>query len=133
MTYVGVEELLVGWLHSTLTARVVTDVPANLQDLLGDSGRMYRVVRVGGPSHIDNPRFDLPTVTLDSFGADRATATEAALDVDEALRVQLPGVTTGGATVSRVETVTGPHWAPWNDTAVRRFAATYRLHVKRRP
>lgn len=93
---------------------------------------LYRVVRVGGPSDANNPRFDLPTVTVDSFGVDRTEATNAAIDADEQLRTVLPGTTTGGATVTRVETVTGPHWAPWDDTAVRRFVATYRLHVKRR-
>lgn len=92
---------------------------------------LYRVVRVGGPSDANNPRFDLPTVTLDSFGADRSAATNAAIDADEALRLTLPGTTTGGATVTRVETVTGPHWSPWDDTNVRRMTSTYRLHVKR--
>lgn len=92
---------------------------------------LYRVLRVGGPSDQNNARFDLPTVALDSFGSDRAAATTAALDADDALRVTLPGVTTSSATVTRVETITGPHWTPWSDTTVRRMTSTYRLHVKR--
>lgn len=129
MTYAGVERLLIDWITTTTDVRAVTDTPANLAAAVP----LYRVTRVGGPSHVDNPRFDLPTVTVDSFAASRSAATDAALDLDEALRTQLPGTTTGGATVTRVETVTGPHWAPWDDTNLRRFAATYRLHVKRLP
>lgn len=129
MPYVGAEALLVAWIKATLDVRTVTDAPADLADVVP----LYRVQRIGGGSHDDNPRFDLPTVAIDSFGATRIDATNLAIELDDALRLQLPGSTTGGAVVTRVETVTGPHWAPWDDTSLRRFNSVYRLHVKRLP
>lgn len=124
--YQGIEALLIPWLSSTLGVRTLTDLPADLQAVLP----VVQVVRVGGPSNDDNPRFDMPTVSVDSYGADRDAATQLALDVDEALRVTLPGVTTGGATVSRVQTITGPSWRPYDDLLLRRMGASYRLYVK---
>lgn len=125
-TYQGIEGLLIPWLASTLGVRAVTDLPAGLLTVLP----IVQIVRVGGPSNDDNPRFDMPTVSVDCYGADRTAATALALNVDEALRVMLPGTFTGGATVHRVQTITGPSWRPYDDTALRRMGSSYRLYVK---
>jgi hypothetical protein len=87
------------------------------------------VVRVGGPSDDNDPTFYKPTVSVDCFAADRIGATQLAQQVDTALR-RLPGTTTGGATVTKVQTISGASWRPFDDTSIRRFGASYALHVK---
>jgi hypothetical protein len=126
MPYQGVEVLLIPWLAEQIGVRCLTDLPADLQQVLP----IVQVVRVGGPSHDDNPRFDMPTVSVDCFAEDRNSATGLALDVDEAIREVLPGQTTGGATVTRVQSITGPHWVPYDDTNLRHFNQSYRLFIK---
>lgn len=134
MPYAGVEATLIPWLADLLGVRVLTDLPADDPPGSFLAGLPYvQFVRVGGPSDDNNPRFDLPTVSVDCFGADRGAATGLALDVDEALRQTLPGQTTGGATVTRVQTITGPSWQPWDDTNVRRMHSSYRLYIKAKP
>lgn len=124
----NVEALLIPWLTSTLDVRFVTDVPA---DLTADGALpLGRLLRVGGPSDDDSPRFDLPTVSVDCFAATRAAAFDFAQDLDDAIRVTLPGLTLDGATVTRTQTVSGPSWRPYDNATVRRVGATYRLFVK---
>jgi hypothetical protein len=123
---VDVEALLTGWLSSRLSHRFVTDVPDNLQGALP----LGRVLKVGGPADDNDPRFDLPTVSVDCFAADRAAAITFAQAVDDAIRITLPGLTVNGSTVTRTATISGPAWRPWDDSTLRRFGATYRLYVK---
>jgi hypothetical protein len=67
---------------------------------------------------------------VDCFAVDRLAATVLAQQVDDALRKALPGVTTGGATVSKVATISGASWRPWDDLKVRRMGAAYVLYLK---
>jgi hypothetical protein len=126
VTFGGVEALLIGWLSGQLGVRCVTDLPAGLADAVP----VVQVVRIGGPSDDNDPNFHVPTVSIDCFAVDRASATVLAQQVDDALRKVLPGVTTGGATVTKVQTVSGASWRPWDDTTLRRFGASYALHIK---
>ena len=125
-TYQGVEALLVGWLPSQVTARALTDLPADLAEQVP----VVQVVRIGGPSDDNNPNFQAATVSVDCFAVDRISATLLAQQVDDALRKALPGTTTGGAVVTKVRTLTGPSWRPWNDVAVRRSGSTYQIWLK---
>lgn len=127
MTYSGVETLLRGFLLTQIAGtRIVTELPAKL----GTQLPVVQVVRIGGPSDDNDPNFHTPTVSVDCFAVDRASATALAQQVDDALRKVLPGVTTGGATVTKVQTISGASWRPWDDTKLRRFGASYALHVK---
>jgi len=123
---VDVEALLSPWLESALTARGVTDLPSNLADMLP----VVQVTRIGGADDDNVPSFDVATVDLDFFAADRVAASDLARRGHYAMRVTLPGRTVAGATVTMVQTITGPSWRPYDDTALRRFGSTYRLHVK---
>jgi hypothetical protein len=123
---VDVEQLLIPWLSSTLSARALTDVPADLLAALP----VIRVARIGGADDDNNPRFDAATVTVDWFGADRTAASDLAQAGHHALRVLLPRMTFNGVTVTFVQTISAPSWRPWDDTDVRRYGATYRLFIK---
>jgi hypothetical protein len=123
----GVEALLIGWLKTQLpSVRFLTDTPADLATAVP----VVQVVRVGGPSDDDDPSFQSPTVSVDCFAVDRVAATLLAQQVDDALRKALPGAITGGATVTKVQTISGAAWRPWDDLKVRRMGATYVLHLK---
>ena len=126
MTFGGVEALLIGWLPSQVTARALTDLPATLVDDVP----VVQVVRIGGPSDDDDPTLVAATVSVDCFASDRLAVTVLSQQVDDAFRKALPGTLTGGASVTKVRTLTGPSWRPWNDTAVRRFGATYQVWLK---
>lgn len=123
-----VEGLLIPWFTETLEVRALTDLPSDLADVLP----VVQIVRIGGPSNDDNPRFDMPTISVDSYAADRATAIALAETVDDALRIQLPGQTLSRSTITRVQTVTGPSWRPYDNTSLRRVGASYRLYIKSR-
>ena len=126
MAYGGVEALLIGWLSGQLGVRCLTDLPADLESVLP----VVQVVRIGGPSDDNDPDFHTPTVSVDSFAEDRSAATTLGQQVDDALRKVLPGQVTGGAVVTKVQTITGPSWRPFDDTTLRRFGASYALHLK---
>lgn len=126
MTFGGVEALLIGWLPSQVTARALTDLPATL----ADDVPVVQIVRIGGPSDDDDPTLVAATVSVDCFASDRLAVTVLSQQVDDAFRKALPGTLTGGASVTKVRTLTGPSWRPWADTAVRRFGATYQVWLK---
>lgn len=128
MGYAGVEALLIPWVAARLDARGVTDLPANLADVMP----LFQLVRVGGPSDDNNPRFDMPTITIDYFAADRAAAQALAESGDDLIRVTLPGQQINGSTFTRSQTITGPHWTPYDDTNLRRITSSYRLYIKSR-
>lgn len=129
MPNVDVEALLTGWLASTLSVRTVTDLPDNLADVLP----VVQVVRIGGADDDNLTRFDAATVDVDCYDVDRASASNLAGRARDALRITLPGLTVGAGTVTKVQTITAPSWRPYDNTALRRFGATYRLTVRSRP
>ena len=126
MSYGGVEALLIGYLRTALGVRCLTDLPADLQNVVP----VVQVVRIGGPSDDNDSRFEAATVSIDCFASDRASATALAMQVDDVMRHSLPGTLTGGAVVTKVRTLTGASWRPWDDQQVRRFGATYQTWVK---
>lgn len=126
MTFGGVEALLIGWLPGHVTARFLTDLPADLAAQVP----VVQVVRIGGPSDDDLPDYHFASVAVDCFAADRLSATTLAQQVDDALRKALPGTTAGGGTVTKVRTLTGASWRPYDDVNVRRFGGTYQVVVR---
>lgn len=127
MPYASVEKLLVGWLETQLPApvRVVTELPAGLAAKLP----VVQVVRFGGPDEL--PTIDLPNVDVDCYAATRGASEDLAEAVRDLLRFTLPGKTVDGATVTRVQTISGPAWRPWDDTTMRRHGASYQLTIRR--
>lgn len=117
-----IEALLVGWLATRFGVRVLTSLPANLADILP----VIQVTRTGGAE--TDPRLDRPNVDIDVYATDQPSAAALCEQVRAALRFELPynGPTPIGV-VTSVTTRSGPHWAPYDDTSLRRYIASYSL------
>ena len=122
-----VEAVLIDWLSLQLdnTALCVTALPADLADTLP----VLQVRRVTGAVTGSARIQDSAVVDVNAYQASDEDASELARRV-EALLLAARGVTTGGAVVRGVESVTRPRWLPYPDTAVMLYGATYtiRLH-----
>jgi len=120
------ELVLVAWLRAAFpNARVATETPANLADVLP----CIAVSRFGGADE-EIPTFDNPMLDFDCYAATRGEARTLAYAVRSSLRNDLPGQMVAGAFASRVRTVAGPVWTPYDNPALRRFtySARIRLH-----
>lgn len=120
------ELVLVAWLRAAFpNARVATETPANLADVLP----CIAVSRFGGADE-EIPTFDNPMMDFDCYAATRGEARTLAYAVRSSLRNDLPGQMVAGAFASRVRTVSGPVWTPYDNSALRRFtySARIRLH-----
>jgi hypothetical protein len=125
VAFPDIEILLVAYLHTKTSLRVVTDLPANLDEILP----VIRVTRISGADR--DYRLDRPIVDVDVFAADRAGASALSGQVRDLLRNQLQygdAVQPTGV-VTSVETIAGPRWLPDPNTSLRRFNATYELCV----
>lgn len=125
-TFPGTERLLHDWLVADLGVRVCSELPADLAEVVP----LIQAVRIGGPHDDNDPFLLIPTVSVDCFADDRLAAITLADQVDRAMRKTLPGAQVHGASVGLVRTLTGPSWRPWDDTAVRRYGATYQVRLK---
>lgn len=121
--YVDVERLLVQWLGSQLNCRVVTDLPANLEQQVP----LLQIQRIGGAD--TRPGLDFAGLDVDAFGPDRGSAVALAEKARHVLRFRLPGTQIDSAVFTRVDTTEAPSFRPYDNTALRRFGATYRLVV----
>jgi len=121
------EQLLVPWLRAFLNVRAVTELPANLATVTP----IIDVARIGGGSDDNNPSFEFPTVSIDCYAANVTDTMALAMRVDRAIRVNLPGQPLANrAVVTRTDTISGPSFRPYDDLALRRFGATYRILIK---
>jgi hypothetical protein len=124
VTFGGVEALLIGWLGTQIPGvRFLTDLPTAIATQVP----VVQVVAVGGPDDSNDAKLGKPTISVDCFAADRLAASDLAEAVRRALRISLVGRTTGGATVTKVETISRPSWRPFDDTTIRRFGASYQV------
>lgn len=127
MAFGGVNALLIGWASSQFGYRCATKTPADLQDVVP----FARIIEFGGPDDDDDPTLIVPSVSVDWFGGDWASAEALAVAGHRALRRDLPGQAVGpDAVVTAVRTISRPAFVPWDDTQVVRFAASYRLFIK---
>ena len=128
-----IEQVLTRWLPAQLaavygtTARVVAETPYAMEN----QTPMVRLYRTTG-SDIQ-AIIDKPVISVDSYGADRASASLLARQVHNLLHFQFQGTVTGGAVAGYVNTVAGPRWLPYADLAVRRFNATYEINLHAAP
>jgi hypothetical protein len=122
--YGDIEAILIGWLAARYTdCRVCTELPAELP------AKTIQVVRIGGAPENVIP-FELPRVDVDVYAGDRAIARQLAAGLQWDLTFKLPGYTAGdGTRVVAVRCETGPAWAPYDNTAVRRMTATYEFRT----
>lgn len=121
---IDIEAVVIAWLEDTIEdVRASTETPPDLDDQLP----WLQVVRIGGP--YDGFRIDRPGVDIDTFAADGPTAAALALQVQQLLHDQLARSTTGMTVFSHVETVTGPHWLPYDNPRMRRYGSSYRFAI----
>jgi hypothetical protein len=116
---VDVERALCGWLTASLSARCVTELPADLADVVP----LLQVGRLGGVDPV--PGIDDATVDVTAFADTYANASALAYRAWTALRLQLPGTSVPGGTVLRVRTLSAPTFHPYDNPAVRRFGSTF--------
>lgn len=116
---VDVERALCGWLSGTLAARCVTELPADLAEVLP----LIQVGRIGGVDPY--PGIDDATVDVTAFAGTYADASTLAYRAWTALRLQLPGTSVPGGTVLRVRTLSAPAFHPYDNPAVRRFGSSF--------
>lgn len=125
MQLASAEKVTRDWVASTFpSARVVTETPANLADVLP----CIQVERIGGSDTVFET-IDDAIIDVEYFAASRDAARVGAEAVRAAFRFDLPGQTIGSAFVLSVATVTAPVWTPYPNTSVRRFHATYQLRL----
>lgn len=118
-----VEPLLVAWLTQDIPglAGVAPETPPSLETKLP----FVQVSRLTGPD--DGFRLDYPSVDVTAWAPTRLAAAQLAEQVRESiLRLWRHGVYRG-AVVTDVEIRPGPRWLPYDNTAVRRYQATYHL------
>lgn len=123
MGYVDVEVLLVAYLKAKTGKRVLTDLPADLAEILP----LHRLTRVSGADN--DYRLDQSVVNVDTFAADRAQAYTLANAVRDVLRNDLPTVDAVRPTgvVTAVRTIVAPRWLPDSNPNLRRVQASYEV------
>lgn len=119
---VDVEAELVAWLHARLTVRVLTDLPANLADILP----VIQVQRIGGDD--DALRLDRALVDVDVYAASRPAASALMAQARSVLLSELRGLATESAVFTMARTITGPAWRPYENPALRRFGASFEIY-----
>lgn len=126
MAYPDVERLLVAWLNERIAVRVLTDTPSNLEKVLP----VIQITRIGGADTA--PGIDRALIDVDTYGATRATAAQLAERVRYSFLFKLAGSHYQGVTFADVDTLSGPSWRPYDNTALRRFGASYAIttHAK---
>lgn len=124
---VDVEAELICWLAGRFpTARVCTDLPADLQDVLPT----IQVTR-GPGGGIRNTVFDVAVMDVDVYAATRGDASDLARQVRAAIAVDLPSTRFGSSTVLTVDNPMPPHELPYDDRVwIRRFGAIYDLTIQ---
>jgi hypothetical protein len=119
-----VEKLAVAYLNAALSARVATNVPADVDNLPG----FVRVTR--GPGS-DDGITDSPLVDVETFAPKQGDAADLAEDAREAMHA-LSAVAVNGSLVDYVSTASGPTRVFYSPN-VERYVASYRLHLRKRP
>lgn len=124
MQYTPAESVIRNWLDARFpAARVVTETPDNLADVLP-------CIVVGGFGGGDDViTIDETNIDIQYFAATRTLARDGAEEVRGAMRFELPGQSTDGVFVLAVDTMSKPSWAPYDNTNVRRFIATYHVTI----
>jgi hypothetical protein len=122
-----IELVLNPWLSAQLlsvygvTARVASETPENLESVVP----FVRLYRVTGSDKAYPMILDQATISVDSFGADRASASQVGRQVHALLYSSAQGSAINGAAVGGVITIAGPRWLPYSDLNIRRYNATY--------
>lgn len=119
---VDVEAELVVWCKAELDGvRVVTDLPANLVDVLP----VVQLQRIGGDD--DTIRLDRAFVDVNVYAPTRPAASQLMARTRSLLLTGLRGVTISAAVFTSARTLTGPAWRDYENPALRRFGSTFEI------
>lgn len=122
--YASAESVVRGWLATQFSpTRVVTELPADLAAVVP----VIQVTRFGGSD--GTLTLDAANIDVDTFATTRDASRSLAEQVRAALRLHLPGYAASGAAVQSVTTISAPRWVPYDNTALRRFVASYRITI----
>nr|WP_202121585.1 hypothetical protein [Streptomyces sp. BA2] len=113
---------MVAWLHARLTVRVLTDLPANLADVLP----VIQLQRVGGDD--DTLRLDRAFVEVDVYAATRPAASALMAQARSVLLSELSGAVTDSAVFTMARTIAAPSWRSYENPALRRFGASFEIY-----
>lgn len=122
-----IELVLNPWLVSQLasvydvTARVFSESPDDLASIV-PAVRLYRIT---GSDKNYPMILDQASINVDSYGADRASASQLARQVHALLITTAQGSSINGAAIGQVVTIAGPRWLAYGDLNIRRYNATY--------
>lgn len=108
-------------------ARVVTETPNDLVKELP----VIRVRRIGGHDAVYT--LDVATIDVDAYEGDEVKAYGLAEQIRTSLRLHAEGQTVDGALIAQVDTISAPKWVPYDNTALRRISATYRIAIRSIP
>lgn len=113
------------WLAAQFpTARVVTELPANLEQVLP----VIQVTRFGGVD--DTLVLDHPSIDIDTYAATRTATRDLNGQVRSALRLHFPGYAAGGAAVQSVTTISGVRvFDSYPNPNLRRANSAYRITI----
>lgn len=103
--------------------RTVSELP----DKVENDSPVRQVIRVGGGN--DGVILDSATFAIHAFAADAVDADAALYSAWTALRAAR-GVVTDGAVLTQVQTLSGPSWAPTENTALRHSVTTGIARIK---
>lgn len=119
--------------------RVLTETPHDLARELP----VIRVRRIGGQDTVLT--LDVANIDVDAYAIGEAAATALAEQVRTSLRLNAEGQTIAGveetqltpaeppALIAQVDTISAPKWVPYDNTALRRISATYRIAIRSIP
>lgn len=126
--YVDVEDMLTGWLKTTLGfVNVTNELPANLVDLIR-SNPVIVLERIGGNDTLIT--FDVARVDVDVFANSRDGAKLHAATIHGAALTRLRGYIHNGTAVAKVTTVSAPVHAPYDSrNVIRRVRMTLQIHL----
>lgn len=123
MSWPDIEKALVSHLRDSVSARVATKIPGDVETI----PRFVRVVR--GPGS-DDGITDSPLVDVETFTPAYADAYALANEVREALQ-KLTGKRVGNALVDSVRTSVAPAWVDYRNPDTNRFVASYRIEFRK--
>lgn len=119
------EKLATSHLGHETQKRTLTHAPENLQELAEEG--VYRVSR--GPGSDDGVT-DSPLLDVESFATTESRAWELAEDARQAV-LGLRGRSVNGVLVDTVSTAAGPVLVGWNNPAIFRYVASYRISFRK--
>jgi hypothetical protein len=125
-----IEVAVMAWLRATFPElETVNGVSHVGSTAVAEDPTQYPFVRVGKIGGNDDLITDRPLVDIEVFDRSRMVS----YTLSEAIRARLLGFPhrVNGVVIDRVGTVVSPWRAPWEDSGIHRYLATYQFSARR--